>query len=38
MREQGCGRIATITSIGARVPAPHLLPYTTAKFAARGFS
>ncbi len=38
MRAQGSGRIATITSIGARVPAPHLLPYTTAKFAARGFS
>jgi NAD(P)-dependent dehydrogenase (short-subunit alcohol dehydrogenase family) len=38
MRARGSGRIATITSIGARVPAPHLLPYTTAKHAARGFS
>ncbi|GLY68102.1 SDR family NAD(P)-dependent oxidoreductase [Amycolatopsis taiwanensis] len=38
MRDQGEGRIVTITSIGARVPAPHLLPYTTAKYAARGFS
>ena len=38
MRRQGTGRIVTITSIGARVPAPHLLPYTTAKFAVRGFS
>jgi NAD(P)-dependent dehydrogenase (short-subunit alcohol dehydrogenase family) len=38
LRAQGVGRIVTITSVGARVPAPHLLPYTTAKFAARGFS
>jgi short-subunit dehydrogenase len=38
MRERGSGRIVTITSIGGAVPAPHLLPYTTAKFATRGFS
>jgi NAD(P)-dependent dehydrogenase (short-subunit alcohol dehydrogenase family) len=38
MREGGTGRIVTITSIGAQVPAPHLLPYTTAKHAVRGFS
>ncbi|MGY1603992.1 SDR family NAD(P)-dependent oxidoreductase [Geodermatophilus sp. SYSU D00815] len=32
------GRIATITSIGGKVAAPHLLPYAAAKFAAVGFS
>lgn len=30
--------IVNITSIGGKIPAPHLLPYTTAKFAAVGFS
>lgn len=34
----GGGRIVNITSIGGKVPAPHLLPYTTAKHAAVGFS
>jgi NAD(P)-dependent dehydrogenase (short-subunit alcohol dehydrogenase family) len=38
MRGQGEGRIGVVTSIGARVPAPHLLPYTTAKHAVYGFS
>ncbi|WP_153394269.1 SDR family NAD(P)-dependent oxidoreductase [Ornithinicoccus halotolerans] len=38
MRARGHGRIGTITSIGGVVPAPHLLPYTTAKFGAVGFS
>jgi NAD(P)-dependent dehydrogenase (short-subunit alcohol dehydrogenase family) len=38
MRALGGGRIATITSVGGKLPAPHLLPYTTAKFAATGFS
>lgn len=38
MRRRGRGRIATITSIGGMVPAPHLLPYVTAKFAAVGFT
>ncbi|HEY9857822.1 MAG TPA: SDR family oxidoreductase [Stenomitos sp.] len=38
MRERGEGRITNITSIGGRVPAPHLLPYDAAKFAFRGFS
>lgn len=32
------GRIATISSIGGIVPIPHLLPYSSAKFAIRGFS
>lgn len=38
MREQGHGRIVTITSIGGKLSVPHLLPYSTAKFAAVGFS
>ena len=38
MREQGHGRIVTITSIGGKLGVPHLLPYSTAKFAAVGFS
>ncbi|GAB2697037.1 SDR family NAD(P)-dependent oxidoreductase [Thalassiella azotivora] len=38
MRRRGSGRIATITSIGGRVSVPHLLPYSTAKFAAVGYS
>jgi NAD(P)-dependent dehydrogenase (short-subunit alcohol dehydrogenase family) len=38
MRGQGHGRIVTITSIGGKLGVPHLLPYSTAKFAAVGFS
>jgi len=38
MRKRGEGRIMNITSIGAKVPVPHLLPYSTSKFAAYGFS
>jgi len=38
MRERGHGRIGVITSVGGRIAAPHLLPYTTAKFGAVGFS
>ena len=38
MQEQGHGRIVTIASIGGKVSVPHLLPYSTAKFAAVGFS
>lgn len=38
MQGQGHGRIVTITSIGGKVSVPHLLPYSTAKFAALGFS
>lgn len=38
MRGRGQGRIATVTSIGGMVSVPHLLPYSTAKFAAVGFS
>ena len=38
MRERGRGRIGVITSVGGRIAAPHLLPYSTAKFGAVGFS
>ena len=38
MRARGTGRIVNITSIGAKVAVPHLLPYTSAKFAIIGFS
>lgn len=38
MLERGGGRIVNITSIGGRVPVPHLLPYTCSKFAAVGLS
>ena len=38
MRERGDGRIVNITSIGARLGVPHLLPYSASKFAALGFS
>ncbi|MFP5385612.1 MAG: SDR family NAD(P)-dependent oxidoreductase [Bacteriovoracia bacterium] len=32
------GHIVNITSVGAKVSIPHLLPYNAAKFAAAGFS
>ncbi len=38
MQRQGHGRIVTIASIGGKLSVPHLLPYSTAKFAAVGFS
>ncbi len=38
MQARGSGRIATVTSIGGMVSVPHLLPYSTAKFGAVGFS
>jgi short-subunit dehydrogenase len=38
MRAQGHGRIVTITSLGGKLGVPHMLPYSTAKFAAVGFS
>ncbi len=37
MRGRG-GRIVNITSIGGKVPVPHLLPYDAAKFALVGLS
>ena len=36
MRARKAGRIALITSIGGRIATPHLLPYSTAKFATVG--
>jgi len=38
MRGRGHGRIGVITSVGGLVPVPHLLPYSTAKFGAVGFT
>jgi short-subunit dehydrogenase len=38
MRARGAGRIVNITSIGGKVAVPHLLPYSSAKFATVGFS
>lgn len=38
MKHQGHGRIVNITSIGAKVALPHLLPYTASKFALAGLS
>jgi short-subunit dehydrogenase len=38
MRRRGSGHIGIITSIGGLVSVPHLLPYSTAKFGAVGFS
>ncbi|AYG79059.1 Putative ketoacyl reductase [Streptomyces hundungensis] len=38
LRASGAGTLVTVSSIGGRIAAPHLLPYVTAKFAAAGFS
>lgn len=38
MRARRRGRIGTVTSVGGTVSVPHLLPYSTAKFGAVGFS
>ena len=38
MRARGDGRIVNITSIGGKLSIPHLAPYSSAKFAAVGFS
>ena len=38
MRRRRHGRIGTVTSIGGKAPAPHLLPYVAAKYGAVGFS
>src|SRR5207245_167091 len=38
MVSTGRGKIVNVTSIGARVSVPHLVPYCCAKFAAAGFS
>lgn len=38
MRERGRGRIGIVSSIGSVISVPHLLPYSAAKFGARGFA
>src|SRR5436305_7124042 len=38
MRRRGEGRIVNISSIGGKIAAPHLLPYSASKFALVGFS
>ena len=38
MRAQGGGRIVNISSIGGKVAVPHLVPYTSSKFALAGLS
>jgi len=38
MRRQGEGRIANISSIGGKIAVPHLVPYSTGKFALVGLS
>ncbi len=38
MRSRGRGRIGVVSSIGGIIAVPHLLPYSTAKFGALGFS
>lgn len=38
MRQQGGGRIVNIASIGGKIAVPHLLPYSTSKFALVGLS
>lgn len=38
MRERGRGRIGIVTSVGGLLSAPHLLAYSTAKFAAVGYT
>jgi short-subunit dehydrogenase len=38
MRARGDGRIVNITSLGAKLGVPHLVPYSASKFAAMGLS
>ena len=38
MRQRGRGRIVNVSSIGAIVAIPHLVPYSASKFALRGLS
>lgn len=38
MKRQGSGRICHVVSIGGKVSVPHMLPYTSSKFALTGFS
>ena len=38
MRAQGGGRIGNVVSVGGKVAAPHMMPYTVSKFAFAGFT
>ena len=38
MKKRRRGRIVNISSIGGRISVPHLLPYSTSKFALTGYS
>ena len=38
MRRHRHGRIVNISSIGGKIPVPHMLPYVASKFALSGFS
>ena len=38
MKRRGFGRICNLTSVGGKVPVPHLSAYSAARFAAVGFS
>jgi short-subunit dehydrogenase len=38
LAERGSGKVLIISSIGGKLPAPHLLPYVAAKHAAVGFA
>jgi short-subunit dehydrogenase len=38
MRERAFGRIVNISSIGGKIPVPHLAPYVASKFALTGWS
>jgi NAD(P)-dependent dehydrogenase (short-subunit alcohol dehydrogenase family) len=38
MRDRGQGRIVNISSVGGEISVPHLLPYSTSKFALVGLS
>jgi short-subunit dehydrogenase len=38
MKKKGEGRIINISSLGGKISIPHMLPYSTSKFALTGFS
>lgn len=38
MRRRGSGRIVNVSSVGGKIPVPHMLPYSASKFALGGWS